>query len=107
MSLVTTHILDTVAGTPASGVVVILSDAAGEQIARGTTDSDGRVNELGPEQLQPGSYRLSFRTGEYFRARGLPTFFPEVQITFETGAEPHYHVPLLISPYAYSTYRGS
>ncbi|WP_150462198.1 hydroxyisourate hydrolase [Nesterenkonia ebinurensis] len=107
MSLVTTHILDTTAGTPAGGVVVILAESTGTEIARGRTDSDGRVGELGPEQLEQGAYRLSFHTGAYFQAKGLPTFFPEVHITFSIGTEAHYHVPLLISPYSYSTYRGS
>ncbi|WP_120003722.1 hydroxyisourate hydrolase [Nesterenkonia muleiensis] len=107
MSLVTTHILDNADGDPASGVVVTLSDSTGQQIASGTTDDDGRVADLGPETLPPGTYRLHFQTGAYFSAKGVTTFFPEVTISFTVSEAAHYHVPLLLSPYAFSTYRGS
>ena len=111
MSHVTTHVLDTASGKPAPGVPVTLSrlDGAGwVRLAGGTTDADGRIKELGPERLPAGTYRLAFDTGAYFAARSAETFFPEVTITFGVAAaEPHYHVPLLLSPFAYSTYRGS
>lgn len=107
MSLITTHILDNAAGAPAAGVVVILTDRQGQQLGSGTTDEDGRIGSLGPEALEAGTYRLEFQTGPYFAARGVETFFPEVHIAFAVGQDPHYHVPLLLSPYAYSTYRGS
>jgi 5-hydroxyisourate hydrolase len=75
------------------------------------TDADGRATGLGPERVAPGDYRLRFDTGAYFAARDTPTFFPEVLVTFriEEGlaGEAHFHVPLLLSPFAYSTYRGS
>ncbi len=110
-SHITTHVLDTVAGGPASGVAVVLLHVAPDDvttIASGITDDDGRIGELGPERLEPGIYRISFATGEYFRRRGTPTFYPAVHIDFfvEPGQD-HYHVPCLLSPFAYSTYRGS
>lgn len=107
MSLITTHILDNSTGRPAAGVAVVLAQAQGPELARGTTDDDGRVGELGPQSLEPGIYQLTFHTGPYFADHDVETFFPEVTITFEVGTEEHYHVPLLLSPYAYSTYRGS
>lgn len=107
MSLITTHILDNATGAPAAGVVVILTDQQGTERGSGTTNADGRIGDLGPEALDPGTYRLQFHTGPYFAAQGVETFFPEVHIAFTVGQESHYHVPLLLSPYAYSTYRGS
>lgn len=109
MSLVTTHVLDTARGRPAAGVMVVLEQAVGDPpiLATGLTDEDGRVSDLGPGHLDPGSYRLRFNTGGYFVQTGVATFFPEVVIAFEVGDERHYHVPLLLSPFGYSTYRGS
>lgn len=111
VSHVTTHILDTAAGKPAAGVAVELYARDGEawsQIGTGTTDADGRVKDLGPERLESGSYRLQFATGAYFAGIGQETFFPEVSLTFTVDEnEAHYHVPLLLSPFAFSTYRGS
>jgi hydroxyisourate hydrolase len=111
VSHVTTHILDTAAGKPAAGVAVELYARDGEawsQIGSGTTDADGRVKDLGPERLESGSYRLQFATGAYFAGIGQETFFPEVSLTFTVNEnEEHYHVPLLLSPFAFSTYRGS
>ncbi|WP_206787067.1 hydroxyisourate hydrolase [Amycolatopsis sp. MtRt-6] len=105
MSLVTTHVLDTAAGRPAPGIAVRFETAGGEPIAEGRTDDDGRVRDLGPETLAPGSYRLVFDTGTYL---GPDAFFPEVALTFRiTDGSAHHHVPLLLSPFAYSTYRGS
>lgn len=110
-SHITTHILNTAAGCPAAHVAVELSTRSGTgwtTIATGQTDSDGRARELGPENLEPGDYRLTFAIGEYFANQGVSTFFPEVTLTFTLAdADEHYHVPLLISPFAYSTYRGS
>ncbi|MBG6216911.1 5-hydroxyisourate hydrolase [Arthrobacter sp. CAN_A6] len=110
-SHVTTHVLDTGTGRPARGVTALLSlkSADGwEAIADGTTDVDGRVRDLGPDRLEPGTYRISFGTGEYFSSTGTETFFPEVTLTFTVSSPTeHYHVPLLLSPFAYSTYRGS
>lgn len=110
-SQVTSHVLDAVSGRPASGVRVALEarDGTGwRPLAAATTDADGRVRDLGPDRLPPGVYRVLFDTGGYFAARGASTFYPEVAIVFELAdAAEHYHVPLLVSPYAYSTYRGS
>ena len=114
MSPITTHILDTARGRPAAGVTVILEQAAGDhawtELARGTTDADGRLRDLLPDNagLAGGVYRLRFGTGAYFRAQGVKGFYPEVQVAVEL--EPgvgHYHIPLLLSPYGYSTYRGN
>jgi 5-hydroxyisourate hydrolase len=110
---VSTHVLDAVAGRPAAGVLVTLSRAASAaagnwpELESGATDSDGR-HRFGAA-TPPGVYRLSFGTGDYFAGRGTATFYPEVVITFTVadGGTGHYHVPLLLSPFAYSTYRGS
>jgi len=111
MSTVTTHVLDTARGAPAAGVPVRLegvSGAAAEEIARASTDADGRVQAIGPERLQAGTYRLVFDTGGYFARQGSAGFFPEVAVTFTVDGEgQHYHVPLLLSPFGYATYRGS
>jgi len=108
MSHVTTHVLDNVLGAPAPGISVALSGPTGEIIAVGITDGDGRVGDLGPEVLPAGDYRIEFETGSYFAASGRATFFPRVTIDFIlTDVAAHYHVPLLLSPFAYSTYRGS
>ncbi|WP_410644653.1 hydroxyisourate hydrolase [Amycolatopsis sp. lyj-346] len=105
MSLVTTHVLDTAKGRPAAGIAVRFETAEGEPIAEGRTDDDGRIRDLGPETVEPGNYRLVFDTGAYL---GPDAFFPEVALTFRiTGGSTHHHVPLLLSPFAYSTYRGS
>lgn len=105
-SHLTTHILDATSGTPASAVEVSLSTASGEELARGLTDDDGRL-ALGPEVLPPGDYALAFATGAYFAALGTEAFYPSVTVAFTVADKPHYHVPLLLSPFAYSTYRGS
>ncbi len=105
MSL-STHVLDAVTGRPAVGVAVSLS-RSGNEIAAGVTDDDGRIGALAAD-LPAGVYRLRFDTADYFSAQGVTGFYPEVLITFEvTDAAAHHHVPLLLSPYAYSTYRGS
>lgn len=105
MSLVTTHVLDTAKGRPAPGIAVRFERADGKPIAEGQTDDDGRIRDLGPETLEPGAYRLVFDTGAYL---GPDAFFPEVALTFRiTDGTAHHHVPLLLSPFAYSTYRGS
>jgi 5-hydroxyisourate hydrolase len=104
MSAITTHVLDTAAGRPAVGIAVRLEGQGGEVLGDAVTDRDGRVRTLGPETLSVGRYRLVFDTAGYF----AESFFPEVVITF-TVADPaqHYHVPILLSPFAFSTYRGS
>ena len=114
MSSITTHVLDTAHGRPAAGVNVILEriDDRDEwqPIGRGATDADGRLRSLIPESgsIQPGVYRLTFDSGGYFRAHAVACFYPYVMVTFEVlQGEAHYHVPLLLSPFGYSTYRGS
>ncbi|HWD03398.1 MAG TPA: hydroxyisourate hydrolase [Amycolatopsis sp.] len=105
MSLVTTHVLDTVTGKPAAGIAVLFERGDGTPIAEGSTDDDGRIRDLGPDTLDAGVYRLIFDTGAYL---GPEAFFPDVTITFRiTEPAAHHHVPVLLSPFAYSTYRGS
>ncbi len=108
MSTISTHILDSARGRPASGVDVRLESADGTELAAGRTDADGRIADFGPSDLTGGTYRLVFNTGGYFAVTGQPVFYPEVVIAFAIG-DPfaHYHVPLLLAPFAYSTYRGS
>lgn len=110
-SPITTHILDLGSGEPAAGVSVTLvkvSDGASEVIARGTTDNDGRLMSWFDGAAEPGHYRLRFATGAWYRQRKLETFYPEVTLDFQV-ADPsdHYHVPLLLNQWGYSTYRGS
>ena len=106
MSL-STHVLDAMSGRPAAGVTVTLTDATGAALTTATTNDDGRIPNLG-DDLPAGFYRLRFDTGSYFARLDVPTFYPEVLIAFEiTDPTSHYHVPVLLSPYAYSTYRGS
>ena len=107
MSAITTHVLDTAAGKPAVGVRVRLEGGDGTQVAVGTTDDDGRVRALGPDRLPPGTYRLVFDTAGYFAQIGQQCFYPEVVVTVVIDAGQHYHLPVLLSPFAYSTYRGS
>ena len=107
MSGITTHVLDTSRGCPASGVPVVLERAVGsgwELVGRGATDADGRARDLLTSAPENGRYRLTFDTGSYLDGG----FYPEVSVAFvvESG-EDHYHVPLLLSPFGYSTYRGS
>lgn len=120
MSGITTHILDTSRGRPAAGVPVLLEaqptsegsspKAEWQLVGRGVSDADGRVSNLlaAAGSLLPGSYRLTFDTAAYFVASGVETFYPTVTVTFSVwDVAAHYHVPLLISPFGYSTYRGS
>jgi 5-hydroxyisourate hydrolase len=114
MSAITTHVLDTAAGRPARGVPVrleLLTDGKGwMKLAERMTDPDGRVKDLLADgaKLDPGTYRLTFGTGAYFAAQKIATFYPEANVVFEIrDPGQHYHVPLLVSPFGYSTYRGS
>lgn len=113
-SPITTHVLDTSRGRPAEGISIVLErlEDTGEAvvIGRGKTDADGRLRDLLPPEPRPkaGNYRITFDTGAYFAAQGTTGFYPSVSITFTLRApEEHHHVPLLLNPYGFSTYRGS
>lgn len=110
MNSLSTHVLDTMHGTPAAGVALVLADATGMVLFSGTTNGDGRCADL--PALSAGRYRLEFGVAAYFRAAGVtlsdPPFLDVVGIDFGVAGDGgHYHVPLLVSPFAYSTYRGS
>lgn len=113
MSGLSTHVLDTARGRPAAGVPVTLERRAGgawREISRAATDADGRVRSLLPEgeALAAGEYRLTFALAEWFAAAGREAFYPEAAIVFAvTRTDEHHHVPLLLAPFGYSTYRGS
>ena len=113
MSGITTHVLDTARGRPAAGVPVTLeakSEGGWRVVGRGATDADGRLRDLLPTDfhLSKGDYRLTFDAGAYLSASGAEGFYTEVVVSFVVrDPAAHYHVPLLLSPYGYSTYRGS
>ncbi|PPF28801.1 hydroxyisourate hydrolase [Rathayibacter tritici] len=110
-SHVTTHVLDAVRGRPARDVPVALEARSGSgwhRLAQARTDDDGRVGAFGPQRLPAGVYRVVFDTGSWFAASGTESFYPEVVVAFRLDDEDaHLHIPLLLSPFAYSTYRGS
>jgi 5-hydroxyisourate hydrolase len=112
MGRLTTHVLDTSAGRPAAGVRVVLR-RDGAMVTQGETNADGRMDQplLDSAAFKLGTYDLTFHVGDYFRARGValadPPFLDVIPIRFTITEDAHYHVPLLISPYGYSTYRGS
>lgn len=113
MSAITTHVLDTSQGKPAEGIRVVLEKEAGKDqwivIAEGRTDSDGRANKLLPQATSAaaGIYRLTFFTASYFKGTAGGSLYPYVQVVFETKEVQHLHVPLLLNPFGYTTYRGS
>ena len=107
MATLSTHVLDTGVGRPAAGVRITLRSAAGDDLAEAVTDTDGRAAAIGAGGLAAGEYRLRFDTGSYFAQQGITGFYPEVVVTFVVDGTQHFHVPLLLSPYGYSTYRGS
>ena len=112
MSQITTHILDTTKGKPAVNVTIALLQQAGDnwqEIARGVTNPDGRIADLLPKetQVELGVYKMKFFTKEYFEQDGTAYFYPFVEIVFEVAAAEYYHVPLLLNPFGYATYRGS
>lgn len=113
MSTISTHILDIARGAPASGVAVSLAtqntDESWTELSHAWTDEDGRVKPffLVSEPIEPGTYRLIFDTEGYFNGLDSECFYPQVSVVFRIAEAQHYHIPLLISPYGYSTYRGS
>jgi 5-hydroxyisourate hydrolase len=112
MSLITTHILDTTIGKPAQGVTIILYQQKNNQwkeLAKGVTNRDGRITDLISKDvvLELGIYKLRFLVKEYFDWMQTTAFYPFIEITFELRTQEHYHIPLLLNPFGYSTYRGS
>jgi 5-hydroxyisourate hydrolase/2-oxo-4-hydroxy-4-carboxy-5-ureidoimidazoline decarboxylase len=109
VSQLTTHVLDTSVGKPGKDITIQLKNANGDIISQGVTNADGRIFDLLPSEkyLTPGNYKMVFDTGSYFKANNTKGFYPEVEIQFTVFDDSHYHVPLLINPYGYSTYRGS
>lgn len=107
MGTLSTHVLDTSVGRAAKDVAVVL-EQGGVRIGEGVTDGDGRIGSIGPDRLGTGDYTLRFNTGSYFADAGRDCFYPEVVVVF-TIAEPdqHYHVPVLLNPFGYGTYRGT
>ncbi len=112
MSQITTHVLDTAAGIPAEGVASKLFFFVNDhwkEISSGVTNNDGRISDLikNDDRLKEGIYKMNFDTGSYFSGRKIKGFYPYVDIIFEINSGEHYHIPLLLSPFGYSTYRGS
>jgi len=113
MSQITTHVLDTAVGKPATGIDLTLSHLVDDEwvlLGGGTTNSDGRVGDLLSDEtvLKAGRYKVLFVTEDYFKKQKVDAFYPYADIVFDiTGDGEHYHIPLLLSPFGYSTYRGS
>lgn len=112
MSGITSHVLDIARGRPAAGVAVSLARRSGDawvDIAAARTDANGRVANMLPAEVKhpAGTYRLRFETGAYFAAQSVAPFYPFVEIVFEVRDAESYHLPLLVSPFGYTTYRGS
>lgn len=112
MSPITTHVLDTSSGRPASGIGIQLyvnNNGSWKLTAEGKTNENGRIGDLlkQDEILQNGIYKMKFETDSYFSEKKVKSFYPYVEIIFEIDSDEHYHIPLLLSPYGYSTYRGS
>ncbi|HUQ19934.1 MAG TPA: hydroxyisourate hydrolase [Gemmatimonadaceae bacterium] len=108
MSTISTHVLDTSLGKPAQGISVEL-EHGGAIIGSGVTDVDGRVRDLvaSGASLDAGDYQLTFSVADYFKRMGRESFYTKVVVPFRIEDSQHYHVPLLLSPFGYSTYRGS
>lgn len=112
VSQITTHVLDTAVGLPGKNISIrlqVYSNNNWQTIAQGITNADGRIADLLPQErnLKPATYKMVFDTGSYYANQNLKTFYPEVEIQFTTFDETHYHVPLLVNPFGYNTYRGS
>jgi 5-hydroxyisourate hydrolase len=112
-SIITTHVLDTSRGSPAANLHVVLEvytpANTWKELARSATNADGRIADLVPGSVEfaPGVYRLTFLTGAYFQSLGADAFYPYIPVVFELrDLQSHYHIPLLLNPFGYSTYRG-
>lgn len=107
---ISTHVLDTMRGTPAAGLVVRLArhepDGDWKEVGEAVTDSQGRIREMADEELEAGEYRLEFATGSYFERSGLSAFYPSISVVF-SYEQGQLHLPVLLSPYGYTTYRGT
>ena len=107
------HVLNTQNGLPSPDVTVVLEQMKGEKwvtLNTAVTNAQGRISEMYPANraLEKGSYRVTFKTGDWFKTQKIDTFFPEIPIIFSVdGTVQHYHIPLLLSPFGYSTYRGN
>lgn len=113
-SSITTHVLDTARGCPGEGIEAVLEVREDSEnwkpLGRGTTDQDGRISNLLPKEtgLSSGTHRLTFHVAPYFESKGVKSFYSSIPVIFTvTEGEAHYHIPLLLSPFGYSTYRGS
>ncbi len=112
MSRLSTHILDTTKGKPAEGVTIILYGGGNDEwteLARGLTNNDGRIENLldKDDLLNFSIYKMRFETKDYFDKSEVKTFYPYIEIIFEIEPDQHYHIPLLLNPFGYSTYRGT
>lgn len=112
MNQITTHVLDTSKGLPAEGITISLQKHIGvdkwEEVCTGITNNDGRIPDfMGEIEIEPGIYRMYFDTHPYFKNQNIKAFYPFVHVIFEIFDKEHYHVPLLLNPFGYSTYRGS
>ena len=113
MTTISTHVLDTARGLPARGIRVTLQRSAGSEqwddLAMGSTNADGRIPDFVPKDvtLTEGVYRMRFDVSAYFSEHQTKSFYPYIEVVFELGNDGHYHVPLLMSPWGFSTYRGS
>jgi 5-hydroxyisourate hydrolase len=112
MSQITTHVLNTTTGVPGEGISVTLYSGENDswtEISRGFTNADGRIADLLAKEviLREGIYKMRFETKDYFDKQQVLTFYPYVEIIFDISSTRHYHIPLLLSPFGYSTYRGS
>ena len=113
MSQITTHILDTTAGKPVRGVTIVLyqqqNDGEWKEVSKGITNEDGRIPDLLAKDfvLPFGIYKMKFETKEYFDTQFIPSFYPYIEIIFEITTIEHHHIPLIVSPFGYSTYKGS
>ncbi|MEP7146828.1 MAG: hydroxyisourate hydrolase [bacterium] len=112
MSSISTHVLDVSSGMPAQGIKIslhLLKENKWNEIASGATNQDGRITDLFKRDNNPGKgiYKMKFETGDYFNEKSIKNFYPQVEIIFELDSDDHYHIPLLLSPFGYTTYRGS